>query len=262
MFNARSYLYPGVFNAKPRVAESQLPEKWAIGEPWARVLFGGSTAWWITLAEQITYPDYFGGAWGFCPDPVDFHAYQMVNVYTDSNAYFDEGPFARLPKLVGRLPNHHVLTTMEAMSDQEAVLGTKERSGGQFDAFHATFGPWDADGYPAELWNAETGAINPVVAEYWEKHYDLTALLERDWKQIGPKLVGKLHITSGTKYTFYLDAAAHRMQDFLESTKHAGDGPYYAGSFDFGNNKPHCYVGTYQLANRFSLTTCRSSRRT
>jgi hypothetical protein len=32
----------------------------AIGEPWARVLFGGSTGGWMTLAQQLFYPEYFG----------------------------------------------------------------------------------------------------------------------------------------------------------------------------------------------------------
>ncbi len=215
----------------------------AIGEEWARVVFGGSTGGWMTLAQQIFYPEYFGGAWGFCPDPVDFHAFQSINVYSDKNAYFDEGPFARLPKLLGRLPNDHILATMEQFSQQEFVLGTRGRSGGQMDAFHATFGPVDAEGYPSKLWDAETGAIQPDVAKYWEEHYDLTALLMRDWTRLGPKLIGKLHVTMGTKDTFYLDAAAHRMETFLESTKLPGKGPYYGGSFEFGNNEPHCYVG-------------------
>ena len=215
----------------------------AIGEPWARVLFGGSTGGWISLAEQIFYPDYFGGAWGFCPDPVDFHDFQMVNVYKDTSAYWEEGPFARLPKLVGRMPNDRILATMDMFSQQENVLGTKGRSGGQMDAFHATFGPVDKEGYPAKLWDAETGAIDPEVAKYWREHYDLTALLERDWISLGPKLVGKLQVTMGTKDTFYLDAAAHRLEKFLESTKLPGKGPYYGGSFEFGNNEPHCYVG-------------------
>jgi hypothetical protein len=214
-----------------------------IGEPWARVVFGGSTGGWMALAQQIFYPKYFGGAWGFCPDPVDFHAFQTVNVYEDENAYYDEGPFQRFPKLGGRLPDEHILFTMESLSRQEAILGTRGRSGGQMGAFNATFGPTDADGYPAELWNAENGEINPGVAEYWEEHCDLTAYLQRNWDRIGASLVGKLHITSGTKDTYYLDAAAHRMQAFLESTKVPGKGPYYAGSFDFGIDEPHCYVG-------------------
>lgn len=215
----------------------------AIGEPWSRVIFGRSTGGWMTLAQQIFYPEYFGGAWGFCPDPVDFHAFQMVNVYSDKNAYYDQGPFARAPKLVGRLANDHVLATYEQFSAQEAAIGDHGRSGGQMDAFHATFGPTDGAGYPAKLWDAATGDIDPEVAEYWREHYDLTALLARDWERLGRNLVGKLHITMGTKDTFFLDAAAHRMQDFLESTKLPGKGPYYGGSFDFGNNKPHCYAG-------------------
>lgn len=215
----------------------------AIGEPWARVLFGGSTGGWITLAEQIFYPDYFGGAWGFCPDPVDFHDFQMVNVYADTNAYWEEGPFARHPKLVGRLPTDRIFATMEEFSQQENVLGTKGRSGGQMDAFHATFGPVGPDGYPAKLWEAGTGAIDTAVAVYWRERFDLTAKLERDWPSLGSKLIGKLHVTMGTKDTFYLDAAAHRMESFLESTKLPGKGPYYGGSFEFGNNEPHCYVG-------------------
>ncbi len=215
----------------------------AIGEPWARVVFGGSTGGWMTLAQQIFYPDYFGGAWGFCPDPVDFHAFQLVNVYADKNAYYDEGPFARIPKPLGRLPNDHVLATMEQFSLQEAALGTRGRSGGQMDAFHATFGPAGQDGYPAKLWDSETGVIDPEVAKYWEEHFDLTALLQKDWERLGPKLIGKLHVTMGTKDTFYLDAASHRLETFLESTKLPGKGPYYGGSFEFGNNEPHCYAG-------------------
>ena len=215
----------------------------AIGEPWARVVFGGSTGGWMTLAQQIFYPEYFGGAWGLCPDSVDFHAFQNIDVYTDHNAYYDQGPFQRFPKPLGRLPDDHILATNESFSRQEAVLGTRGRSGGQLDAFHATFGPTDPDGYPAKLWNAETGEINPEVAKYWQEHYDLTALLERDWERLGPKLQGKLHVTVGTKDTFYLDAAVHRMEKFLESTKLPGKGPYYGGSFDFGDNKPHCYPG-------------------
>ncbi len=215
----------------------------AIGEPWARVLFGGSTGGWMTLAQQVFYPEYFGGAWGFCPDPVDFHAFQQVDLYNDKNAYFDSGPFAKLPKLLGRLPNDRILDTMESFSRQEFVLGTRGRSGGQLDAFHATFGPMGPDGYPMKLWDPETGGIDPAVAKYWREKYDLTALLSGDWERLGPKLVGKIHVTMGTKDTFYLDAAAHRMEQFLESTKLPGKGPYYGGSFEFGDNEPHCWPG-------------------
>jgi hypothetical protein len=215
----------------------------AIGEPWARVLYGGSTGGWMTLAQQVFYPDFFGGAWGFCPDPVDFHAFQLVDVYADTEAYYDSGAFTRLPRPVGRTRDDHVLATMEGFSRQEAVLGTRSRSGGQMDAFHATFGPVGPDGYPARLWDAATGRIDPDVAKHWREHYDLTALLQRDWPTLGPKLVGKLHVTMGTKDTFYLDAAARRLETFLEGTKRPGKGPYYAGSVQWGEGEPHCWAG-------------------
>ena len=215
----------------------------AIGEPWARVLYGGSTGGWMTLAQQIFYPEYFGGAWGFCPDPVDFHAFQMVDVYKDTNAYYDEGPFQSYPKLVGRLPNDHIFATMEDFSRQEHVLGTHGRSGGQMDAFHATFGPVGMDGYPAPLWDPLTGKISPDVAQYWREHYDLTAHMQRNWETIGPRLTGKLHVLMGTKDTFYLDAATRKMEEFLESTKMPMKGPYYGGSFTYGEGKPHCWAG-------------------
>ncbi len=215
----------------------------AIGEPWARVVYGGSTGGWMTLAQQILYPDYFGGAWGFCPDPVDFHAFQLTDVYGGKNAYFDAGPFLKLPTPLGRLSNDHIMTTVEDFSRQESVLGARGRSGGQMDAFHAVFGPVGPDGYTAQLWNPETGEINPDIAKYWQDHYDLTALLKRNWSTLGPKLIGKLHITIGTKDTFYLDGAVHLAEAFLEGTKMPGQGPYYGGSVEYGNNEPHCYVG-------------------
>lgn len=215
----------------------------AIGEPWARVLYGGSTGGWMVIAQQIFYPDFFGGAWGFCPDPLDFHNFQLVNVYSDKNAWFDIGPFQRIPRPLGRLPDDHTLTTMESFSRQESALGSKGRSGGQFDAFHATFGPVGPDGYPVPLWNPQTGEINPAVAQHWREKFDLTAILKRNWESLGPRLVGKIHVTMGTKDTFYLDAAARRMEEFLESTRLPMKGPYYGGSFVYGNDKPHCWPG-------------------
>ena len=215
----------------------------AIGAPWARVLFGGSTGGWMTLAQQVFYPDYFGGAWGFCPDPVDFHAFGLVNLYEEKNAYFDVGPFGRLPKPLGRLGDGRLLTTMEDFSHQENVLGARGRSGGQMDAFHAVFGPVGPDGLSGSALETESGEIDPVVASYWREHYDLTAILKRDWPTLGPKLVGKLHVTMGTKDTFYLDDAAHLLEEFLEGTRRPGQGPYWGGSIEYGDNEPHCYVG-------------------
>lgn len=215
----------------------------AIGEPWSRVLYGGSTGGWMSLAQQVFYPGFFGGTWSFCPDPVDFHSFQLINVYSDKNAHYDEGPFARVPKLLGRLPDGRVMATNEGFTRQELVLGTKGRSGGQLDAFHSVFGPVGPDGYPAKLWDPISGEINQEVAKHWTENYDLTAVLKKNWESLGPRLVGKIHITMGTKDTFFLETATRRLEEFLESTKLPGHGPYYGGSVIYGNDKPHCWAG-------------------
>src|SRR5439155_20404 len=48
------------------------------------------------------------------------------------------------------------------------------------------------------------GAVNAEVARSWET-YDICLVLERNWKTLGPKLRGKLHVYVGDKDTFYLD---------------------------------------------------------
>ncbi len=59
-----------------------------IGQPWARMLYGGSTGGWRAMALQVFHPDFFNGAWVFCPDPIDFRAYSLVNLYEDDNAFY------------------------------------------------------------------------------------------------------------------------------------------------------------------------------
>ncbi len=216
----------------------------AVGEPWARLLYGGSTGGWMSLAQQIFYPKFFGGAWGFCPDPVDFHAFQLTNLYEDDNAFYFRGPFKRIVKGLGRRGNGALFATYEDFTRREEVIGPRCRSGGQLDAFNATFGPVADDGYPARLWHPLTGDIDPEVAAHWNENYDLTAILKRDWKTIGPDLVGKLHVTMGTKDTFFLEQASYLMRDFLVTTGEQGNGPAYDGSFVFGDNEPHCYTAT------------------
>ena len=69
-----------------------------IGEGWARATYGGSTGGWESLAVQTFYPDDFNGCYSSCPDPVAFDAYTTVNIYEDTNAYYDEGPWKRVPR--------------------------------------------------------------------------------------------------------------------------------------------------------------------
>jgi hypothetical protein len=216
----------------------------AIGQGWARSVYGGSTGGWETLASQVFYPDFYNGAWVFCPDVVDFRAYMTMNLYEDKNAFFIESPYARVPRPAMRQPDCLVLTTMEQMNRYELVQGTHSRSGEQLDTWQAVFSPVGEDGYPKPIFNKRTGEIDHETAKYWKEHYDLSAIMQRDWKTLGPKLAGKLHFYVGEADTFYLDRAVHLVKDFMESTTD----PYYHGSFEFGMRKPHCYAGEYDSA--------------
>jgi len=62
-----------------------------IGESWARFLYGGSTGGWEALATKVFYPDLYNATFVACPDPIDFRAYTVVNIYEDKNAYFIQG---------------------------------------------------------------------------------------------------------------------------------------------------------------------------
>jgi hypothetical protein len=110
-----------------------------------------------------------------------------------------------------------------------------------------------ADGYPAEIFDRRTGAIDREVAEYWKEHYDAVHLMQENWKSLGSLLVGKLHITSGTADSFYLERAERLAQNFLESTREEGRGPYYAGSIEFSPSLGHGAAAAGlapELANR------------
>jgi len=214
-----------------------------IGQPWARVLYGGSTGGWEAMAMQVFHPDYFNGAWIACPDPIDFHAYGMNNLYEDNNVFYSNSAWKLVPIAMARQPNDVVTSVMEDAIRFELVLGTKGRSAEQYDIWQAAFSPLGPDGYPKPIFNPRTGAIDHQVADYWKENYDLTYILQRDWKKIGPQLIGKLHFAVGDRDNFYLDRAVRLAERFLESTKEAAKGPYYGGSFEYGPGAGHGYSG-------------------
>jgi len=219
-----------------------------IGEGWARFTYGGSTGGWEAMAAQVFYPDDLNGAWIACPDPIDFRAYGTVNVYENRSAYHLDEPFKRTPRPAVRDWLGHISATVEEANRWELVLGTHTRSGGQWDIWEATFSPTDSLGYPARIWDKLTGEIDPDVAAYWRDHYDLVHILQRDWKTLGPKLVGKLHIYAGDMDNLYLNDAVYLAQDFLESTTD----PYYAGEVDYGDRAEHCWNGDHTRPNALS----------
>ncbi|HEU5335148.1 MAG TPA: alpha/beta hydrolase-fold protein, partial [Terriglobales bacterium] len=201
-------------------------------QPYERVLTGGSTGGWESLALQLYHPKFFGGTWTFYPDPIDFSRYQLVNIYKDDNAFLVPGFEPPVPERpLERTVEGQVTFTNREMSLMEEVLGTHGRSGQQLEAWEAVYGPVGEDGYPKPLWNKLSGEIDHGVADYMRDHgYDLRYYLEQNWPKIGPDLVGKIHIYVGDMDNYYLNLAVYKMEDFLKSTKD----PYYGGPVVYG----------------------------
>ncbi len=208
-----------------------------IREPWARVLSGGSTGGWISLALQIFYPDFFGGVFSLCPDPVDFRYFQCIDIYRDENAYYKQRGWISVPTASDRLTDGIVTLTSRQRNYYQLVLGTKGRSGDQIDIFEAAYGPIGPDGYTRPLFDPVTGVIDREVAEYWRENFDLNHILQSRWSELGPKLRGKIHIYTGDMDTHYLNNAVVLMERFLESTTD----PYYDGVVEYGDGQPHCW---------------------
>jgi hypothetical protein len=178
------------------------------GRPTGRFVTGHSSGGWSSLWLQVTYPEFFGGVWSTSPDPVDFRDFQRidltkpgVNMFTD-----EQGKQRALARSRGKVTIYY-----KAFSDMEEVMG----HGGQLASFEAVFSPRAADGKPRRLWDRQTGAVDPAVARSWEA-YDIRLTLERNWKTLGPKLAGKIHVYMGGEDTFYLEGAARLLGESLK----------------------------------------------
>lgn len=211
-----------------------------IQQPYARVLTGGSTGGWESMALQLYHPDFFGGTWTLYPDPLDFRHFQLMDLTKDTNAFYANKftmPFnansdwqQSMRYMMRDNEGQPVRTTKDA-SWLEAVLGTHGRSGEQMDIFDAVFGPAGDDGYPSPLWDNLTGKIDSNAVNYAREHgYDLRYYLAKNWATLGPKLIDKLHVYVGDADNFYLNLAVYQFEDFLKHTEN----PHYQGTFEYG----------------------------
>ncbi len=218
-----------------------------IGQGWARFTYGGSTGGWEAMAVQMFYPDLFNGAWVACPDPISFRHYTVVDIYKDRNAYYQEGPFRRVARPGQRNYLGHLSTTLEQSNHRELALGTRSRSGDQWDVWQSVYSPVGADGYPAPIWDKRTGVIDTTVAAYWRENFDLAHILRRDWATLGPKVRGKLRIYVGDMDNYYLNNAVYEVEEFLKSANPPAD-----AVVDYGDRAEHCWNGDHTRSNAYT----------
>ena len=218
-----------------------------LGQGWSRFTYGGSTGGWEALATQVFYPDMYNGAFAACPDPIDFRAYTLINLYGDKNAYMRQGEAAAVERPAQRNYLGEVAATQRDSNYMELVQGDRSRSGGQYDIWQAVFGPVGNDGYPAPIFDKVSGDIDPAVAASWREHYDLSHIIERDWATLAPQLQGKIHIFVGSADTYYLTDAVYFAQSRLEALN-----PPYGGEIAYGDRAEHCWNGDPTLPNAYS----------
>ena len=217
-----------------------------IREPYARVLSGGSTGGWESLALQLFHPDFFGGTWSACPDPVTFAGYEGVDIYADGNAFYKQHEWYRVPTPNMRDTFGEPQLTVQQKVQFELVNGTRGRSGRQFDIWSAVFGPLGPDGFFRPLIDPRTGAIDKEVAAYWRENYDLLYVMQKNWATLGPKIAGKIHIYTGDMDTYQLDKGVVLMDQWMKTTSN----PHDEGFFLYGDRKPHCWAGPETQAER------------
>jgi hypothetical protein len=181
-------------------------------KPSGRFTTGHSSGGWFAIWQQVRYPKIFGGTWARAPDPVDFRSFTGIDIYRpNGNAYVrPDGS----PQYLVRDAKGVETTSFKTYAQLENVLGDY---GGQIDSFDWVFSPRGDDGRPRELLNRVTGAIDPEVAAWWREHYDISAIIRRDWTTLKPDLDGKIHLIIGTNDTFHLDEAAHLLKTELDA---------------------------------------------
>ena len=206
-----------------------------VAQPYARMLDGQSTGGWVSLALKIFYPDFFNAVWSSCPDGVDFRGFQLINIYADENAYVDRSGRDRASKrdLAG-----NVEFTIRRECQMENLIGLGNSwtmSGQQWGAWNAVYGPRGGNNRPVPLWDPQTGDINKSVLPQW-KRYDLRLVLEENWKTLGPKLRGKIHISVGESDDYFLNNAVHMLDDFLKRADPPAD-----ARIAYGPGRGHCW---------------------
>ncbi len=199
-----------------------------------RLLTGHSSGGWSSLWLQINYPDTFGGTWSTSPDPEDFHSFTDINLVAGDNFYYDaNGKERNLFRFHGK-----DIMSMKEYVQLERVLGDY---GGQIESFEAVFSPRGEDGRPMEVFDRETGRVDPGVVKFWEERWDIDAYLRRNWKLLGPKLRGKIHVWVGTDDNYHLEDAVRLLEQTLKELKADAKVTYLKGRDHFDLDQGELY---------------------
>ncbi len=191
--------------------------------PQGRIVTGHSSGGWSSLWLALTYPETFGACFSSAPDPIDFAAFQTVDLYADPNAYVNAAG-AEFPSFREPMRDAFDRVCMNNRDEimMEWVLSPAGLSGEQWDAWCAMWSPIDSiTGHPRRLVDATTGTIDPVVVEAWST-YDVARRLRRDPEAMLPLWRERVHLVCGDRDNFYLERAVDRVRATLAELPGAG----------------------------------------
>ena len=187
-------------------------------EPSARIVTGHSSGGWASVWLALTHPEIFGAAFASSPDPLDFGAFQMSDLYRDLNLYSDADGSDR-PSFRQDIGPKHDLVPMRVRDEVsvEYAMAPDGTSGQQWDAWAASFSPVATGALSARrLCDPHTGVIDPVTVEGWSR-YDIARRMRADWNGLGRLFVERVRVIVGERDSFYLERAALRLRDSIDA---------------------------------------------
>ena len=199
----------------------------------ARVLSGHSSGGWSALWLQVNYPTTFAGCWSSSPDPVDFRNFQQVNLYVDTNMFYDANMDLRVDgSVAGYIPWIYLRDDYR----MENVLYRGE----QYASWNAVYGKKTSDGTPEKICDMHTGEINPSVVSHW-KAYDISVLLRDHWEVLQPLIDHKIRISVGNDDNFFLNQSVELLEQEMKNLHSNFEFVYYPGD--------HFTIGTTAYNN-------------
>lgn len=192
--------------------------------PEHRYITGVSSGGWAAAWAIVNYPDAYAGSWAIAPDPVDFEKFQELN-------FTDDQP-DHLYLTTDKRKHSDRLFTIPQMKFSYKSLATFEHvlgPGGQLQSFGAVFSPEaTSTGNPIDWYDVDSGKINMKVTDAWSP-YDISRILQENWKELKPKLKGKMHFGVHSTDIFYLDRAVRLLEKDCRKLRSDATFTYYNG---------------------------------